>query len=79
MSADAKVWKENGSWKAIHDGECSSVYKSSWLTYGTHDVSSYDLTLLLQEIEKCMNKGRGMRWELRSYPNDEMGLSGYIT
>lgn len=55
------------------------MYKSSWLTYGTHDVSSYDLTLLLQEIEKCMNKGRGMRWELRSYPNDEMGLSGYIT
>ena len=70
MSADAKVWFEEGDpfgrWKGIHDGECVIA----------HQGTEYQLSELLTEIEECM-KVRSLRWLFRSYPGGSVGLVGY--
>jgi hypothetical protein len=69
MSADAKVWQdEAGHWRAVHDGDCAAP--------ATHVGISYELVAVLQSVEQCMAHDR-MRWEFRTYPDGQIGLSGY--
>lgn len=70
MSCEAKVWdEEDGSWRGIHDHTnepCSF----------DHSGTQYDLLQVLEGIEQCIGK---LRWKFRAYPNDKIGLVGYIS
>lgn len=72
MSADAKVWFEDGEdvahWKAIHDGDCA-VPRS-------HVGTSYDLRDVLESVESCM--GGRLRWVLFQYTDGTLGLKGHL-
>lgn len=68
MSADAKVWLEDGesgwvAWQGIHDGDCADECHRGTLS----DV--------LESIEHCM--GGQMRWEIFIYTNGQPGLKGW--
>lgn len=81
MSADAKIWTDDeGAWHGIHDGKCL-MGDGNVAHKGMH--TAYDLRHLIVGIERCMcvNGGRdcSMRWEFGLYPNDEIGLRGFIS
>jgi len=68
MSADAKVWPDDGEgwfWKGIHDGPC--------LRDGHNDGDA--LNHILADIEACMR--HPLRWEIRPYPDGTFGLVGF--
>lgn len=71
MSADAKIWREdeNEWWRGIHDGPC---IKEGWL-HGEGDTS---LSAVMASIETCC--GRPLRWDFRMYPDNKIGLVGYV-
>jgi len=67
MSADAKAWTDDG-----------------WVWHGVNDLCdqphvAVGLTNLLHLLEECENKGNTMRWEIRAYPNGELGLRGFCS
>lgn len=70
MSADAKIWADEGygwlAWRGIHDGECIST-----IPHFQGDT----LANVLQDIERCM--GRQLRWEVLVYPDGRPGLRGF--
>lgn len=70
MSADAKVWKEDGEWFGIHDGEC---------LHNLERHADYSLSFLLLDVELCMTgETLSIRWEPYVYPDRQCGLKGYL-
>lgn len=64
MSADAKLWCEDGWWRGLHDGCADDAH-------GPHQ----SLADCLHEIEQC---GRyHYAWSFRTYPDGHVGLVGY--
>lgn len=76
MSADAKIWKDGDCWRGCHDGARCELdeSKDNGKEPVTHEF--YNLTELLASIEICM--GATLQWEFRSYPNNQIGLVGYV-
>lgn len=75
MSADAKVWfdegaKNGGAWEGAHDGPCA--------TPNDHHGLCFHLSEVLRDIELCMGSAHGLRWEFRTYPDGTIYLAGYV-
>ena len=75
MSADAKVWssrlpvERRPWWEGLHDGPCNRAER--------HKLGNSNLRIILQDIELCM--GGELRWEIRSYPDNQFGLVGFVS
>jgi hypothetical protein len=68
MSADAKMWQdEDGSWCAVHDGDCTREHRESH--YGLVDV--------IQSVNACMAPYSIKQWHLHVYPDGKAGLRGF--
>lgn len=66
MSADAKVWKDEGGWFGFHDNDDDCPINA-------HEGTAYDLVRVLQSIEQCL--GSPLDWEIRQFGNG-LGLDG---